>query len=300
MKKLFALAALAALFVASVAGAAPNSVNWTMRPFMLNKTLKHATHAGAADTSVFAFGSGVSSANFDNGTIAIRVYSDTTTLKLGGPSADTTGIGALIWAEATAGTSNTLARDSVACDSIAIEVFLYTQAGLDSLGLKYRQSTAARTQSTLGDTLVACPVVGDSTRYALVDTDDSSSRLDGYFCTSIADSASLYAANKITPEGATSVGQFPYNVSRRIVFAKAAQTYGGTAIPGAWFVNNPDVRQRSSSANRNRLPDRWFYLHLNDAYGGPLRGLHVLNIGVLNRTPSYAYKVSAWLLGASN
>jgi hypothetical protein len=277
---------------------AQSSKNWPRRPFMENKLMKHATHAGVADTSVFAWGTGVNIEGMSGGTIAIRVFSDTTCLQFGGPSGDTTGFRA-----AVSFGDGGYARDTVAVDSIAIEVFLYAQAGTDSTGKKYRYVQPGFTGSptpAIGDTLIATPVVGDSTRYALVDMDDSSTRLDGWFCTSLGDSTGLYAANKITPEGATSVGQFPYNVSRRVVFARAAQSYGGAAIPGSWLINNPDSRQRVGSANRNRLPDRWFFLPLNDAFGGPLRGISVINVGVLNRTPSYAYKVSAWMLGASN
>jgi hypothetical protein len=174
-----------------------------------------------------------------------------------------------------------------------VEAFLYTQAGVDSTGTKYISG------GTMADSARAAPVVGDSTRYALVDLDDSSPKLDGWFCTTI-DSTNLVLPGNLTPVSSPA-SKFPSEVSRRIVFGKPVlSTALGTAIPGMWFVESPDSRQRVGGADRNHLPDAWFFLHLNDAYGGPIRGLHEINLGVLNRHPRIKYKVSAWVLGASN
>ena len=295
MKKLFMLAALAVLCVVGVSGAAVNSRNWPMRPFFTNQTLGY--NGSAVDSTIFVFGKGVSAENFENGVIAIRMW-----------RADTAGTD-------TAGVRADMTKDSLLVQRAAIEVFVYTQAGFDSLGVKYRQqqmfdSTGARSGpnvmrgsvGTIGDTLVATPVVGDSTRYALVDMDDSNDKLDGFFCTTM-DSTALSTAGQI------SGGQvWPAGVSSRIVYGRAVSPVGALVVPGQYYVNNPVYRYRIRlNDNSDFNPDRtgardvWFYLPLTDAYGGVLRGFHVLNIGVLDRALKYnKYKVSAWLLGASD
>ena len=252
---------LAAVMLAltALAAGAVNSNNWPMRPMITNKTMSF----WKGDTTCFVYSVGVPVGSTETGMIAVRVTADSS--------------------------GDTYAADSVRVDSVACEVFLYTIAGIDSTGLTFRS----------GCTTCASPVIGDSTRYALFDLDDSKGNLGRWFCTTQPDT-SLAFPGSLTPT-TSGAAKFPGDVGTRLIFARPKlTTYDLTAIPGMSLVkNHGHIPGAQGWAGNNQAPSAWFFLPLTDAYGGPLRGLHNIKIGVLNRQPRIAYKVSAWYLGAS-
>lgn len=157
--------------------------------------------------------------------------------------------------------------DSVAADSAAFEAFLFADLAL---------------------------AAEDSSGLAPMTLDDSRPRLSGGFFTTL-DSARLVLPGNLTPiTGAASTQpKFPYDVSSRVVYGKGVQQASGVNIPGA--VN---LRFGQNAANRQR--NRWFFLPLNDAYGGVVRGADRIAWGFLNRHPRIGFTISAWLLIATD
>lgn len=155
--------------------------------------------------------------------------------------------------------------DSASADSGAFEVFAFATIGASA---------------------------SDSAGFGPIDLDDSSPRLDGWFCTTL-DSTRLVLPGNLTPitGAASTVPKFPYDVSRRIVFGAPVLTASGVAIPGASnVVFGPRGVTRS----------RWFYLAISDAYGGVLRGFDRFSLGILNRQPRIGFTATGWLLSAKD
>lgn len=150
--------------------------------------------------------------------------------------------------------------DTVLVDSIAAEVFLFVDTGVDSSG------------------------------FAPLDLDDSSPRLDGWFLTTL-DSTRLAAPGNLTPiTGAASTQpKYPYDVSRRVVFGIGPRAASGVPIPESNQV-------RYGFGGTGNAQTRWFFCTLNDAYGGAVRGANRITIGFLNRHPRVSFTGTAWLL----
>ena len=156
--------------------------------------------------------------------------------------------------------------DSVSADSIACEMFLLGDAQVDSSG------------------------------FSPITTDDSRPYPSGWFMTTY-DSTSSAGPGNITPiTGATAsvTNKFPYGVSSRVVYAEL-NAFAGTRIPGANLIRFAGANYPSSRYVR------WFYLQLNDGFGGSLcRGFRKITVAVLNRQPRLGYTVSAWLLPSAD
>ncbi len=154
--------------------------------------------------------------------------------------------------------TGTLSADSLAADSLAFEAFVYADLSVSP----------------------------DTTAFSPIDLDDSSPRLDGFFCTTM-DSLALATVGNLSPIAAGQP-EYPTSVSRRVIFGSARNAVT-TAIPG-W----PFLRPGFASGGTTR----WFFCPLNDAYGGRLGGLRKLTVGILNRHPRKGCFVTAWLVPA--
>lgn len=161
--------------------------------------------------------------------------------------------------------TGSVAADTTAADSLAFEVFLFADALPGA----------------------------DTTAFAPVPMDDSAPRLSGWFCTT-QDSTNLTLDGNLTP---LNLGwKYPTYVSRRVVFGTGQKKAGSTAIPG-W----PFLRYGGATVGASVYPGtRMFFLSLNDAYGGALRGYRKMTVGILNRHPRVGCFVSAYLLPASD
>lgn len=190
----------------------------------------------------------------------------------------------------------------VLSDSIAIP-----SVGYGMLAIRLSCVTAGASQDSVGvdSTAFEAFLLGkadgaevDSSGYAPVDLDDSNTRIDGFFCTTL-DSSSLMLPGNLTPitGAASTLPKFPFDVSSRRVWGAAVQTASTVAIPG---ISNIRFGGGPAATHTSVRGVRWFYCNLADAFGGNLRGLKSIRVALLNRNPRIAYSASAYLLPASD